>query len=798
MKTWIARSLLWVSVLSLLAGPQMVFADTAKDNFNQFGCAQDQNKPDGDCDGDRITNDLEANGFKIVKDGDFGKKAEKWNSGDKEKRYVTNPYSKNSDGDPYSDDQEVSGKVPADVKSPGDDPMIPAYPKIEVQLKEITVTTKQTITFTEGGELAENWSDTTKDGFNFSSSPKLTNMPGDQGGLQPEFGVSFGYSKEWSKTKGGEKKNSWQTAKAKDTAKAAELKLNVQYKNTGLASAKDVSPTFNIKLGDKLLGTVKADQDRFKANQLAPNETHQVLIDSVDTRPDVKITMSLDELKKYEQGVPLVVEHTETKMKLADGKQSETKEGSDQSADWSSYLSKIRALTALLSTDTGDRPATRMYVPKDNETSKTVTVSDIISHSGLDANNANLIDHHQLNKVDTQTSLAPGSWIGLYKEIKKPKVSWVYYSKADGKLRAYFTPGTLGLSSSAIYDPDGAKVEMQQKGSFTFVSKDKVDIKALSDGKTKSFQFDFGALNENENNIAETLAPLIIIDDKQTEQETLVAAVTATPKQMSGFGTDSRNSASFSLKGITFPSGTKKLKWVVKNREAGENSPDDISFTVKKENVPNNEPTVYEPIKNNAITNDKETKDSANAAVKGEGATTDPMKLDYSNLYISNVNGTQSRFIVEVYAIHSGEAEGGDEKAELGNEKGELVAAVSAKNHEEIASGYFSLTNLPANTKRVKFVVRGRKEVLEKEVEGKKYELTFGVNEEVDVKQHVYTNVTNDSTLDLKQSFKGNLRLYIDSPTYKLRDEKDHAKFIDTKENEFKGRFTVLVYALEG
>lgn len=91
-----------------------------------------------------------------------------------------------------------------------------------------------------------------------------------------------------------------------DTANAAKLRVHLEYKNVGTASAENVSPHFNIRLGNKIINTVKATQDRYKANYLSTekggrNKT-EVVIDSLEGQADANIVLSLDELKAVEQG----------------------------------------------------------------------------------------------------------------------------------------------------------------------------------------------------------------------------------------------------------------------------------------------------------------------------------------------------------------------------------------------------------------------------------------------------------------------------------------------------------------
>ncbi|WP_380705346.1 binary toxin-like calcium binding domain-containing protein [Salinithrix halophila] len=770
MKNWAARSLLWISALSLLVSPQMVFADNQGDKEDkpndQTACKDDQKKPTGDCDGDKISNELETSGFKIADDG-FGKKVEKWNPGDEAKRYVTNPLSANSDGDPYSDHREVFGKLPPDVQSPGDDPMIAAYPKVEVQLKKITVTPIQTITDTEGGSITKSWSTTTTDRVDVGGS--LT-AGADEKGANVGGSLSLGYSHETSNTNGEDKQINWQKARTADTSKAAQLQFHVQYKNTGLASAGDVSPTFNLKLGDELLGTVKAEQERYKANLLTTkkggNNTHEVLIDSVDTRPDVKITISLDQLKAFQQGVPLVLEHTATKMSL---KKKNDKGVYEHVGNWADYQSDIHASTSRLVTDIGDVPETRMYVPSSNVTTNflskvflgqikstdhmPLSVQDFMDHSQINFTGAKHFIHlNRLKNVDKTTFLTTGSSTGIYKEIKKPKVSWVYYNTKNRKLQARFTPGTLGLTSPAIYDPDGLNVKMSPSsaGSFNYVSNGKVDKKAISDAKWKKpkFKFQFGEIDKNciiegvFNHNGKT--PSIIVDNKPGEKQTLVATVTSGSEPQKG--QNSRSSGNFSIDSL--PAGTKKLKWVVEGEGASS-----IKYTVKEDKSSANDNVFWESLTNGIETNIKKSR----------------------SLYIADPKNATSNFKVKVYAIHPDTDQTGNPDGREEEPEGDLIASVTSETQPQSgqshrSSGNFSIENLPPGTKKLKWVVKG--------AEGVK----FNIKEDKSVLKDPthFTGISNGMETDVKQG----RNFYIADPSF--ADGMPHKP----------GTFTVSVYAL--
>ncbi|TKI87460.1 hypothetical protein FC699_29395, partial [Bacillus wiedmannii] len=151
-----------------------------------------------------------------------------------------------------------------------------------------------------------------------------------------------------------------------DTANAAKLRVHLEYKNVGTASAENVSPHFNIRLGNKIINTVKATQDRYKANYLSTekggrNKT-EVVIDSLEGQADANIVLSLDELKAVEQGELLSIEVLPTStMDLSIEKGEEIMHLGDSGR----YESRVNAATEQLETDIGNIPKFRVYTPKD-------------------------------------------------------------------------------------------------------------------------------------------------------------------------------------------------------------------------------------------------------------------------------------------------------------------------------------------------------------------------------------------------------------------------------------------------
>jgi len=112
---------------------------------------QDSTKPDSD--GDGVANDLETHGYTYDPEkGHF----KAWEGERDVKHWFTDPMQWSTDQDAFSDGMEASGAMmDVAVRGPGDDPLVPAYPNIVVQLMGYSVTLNEEITYTDGESLAK-------------------------------------------------------------------------------------------------------------------------------------------------------------------------------------------------------------------------------------------------------------------------------------------------------------------------------------------------------------------------------------------------------------------------------------------------------------------------------------------------------------------------------------------------------------------------------------------------------------------------------------------------------------------
>ncbi|SDZ22880.1 binary toxin-like calcium binding domain-containing protein [Bacillus sp. 166amftsu] len=488
-----------------------------------------------DWDNDGIPNDVEEKGFKIVFNKKTGKnEAQLWDQQQDfgEKRFITNPRSANSDGDPFTDSYEVEHYgSDSDVDF---NPMIANVPNLQIAVKRIDITPVASITDSNGESRTKTWekSLSVQHSFNIGLAGEA-GAEGSAAGPVPSgkgsLNVGYGYSNTKTETESISNSFDWSTATTVDSAKAANVRFHLEYKNTGTASAGDVSPHFNIRLGNKIINTVKATQDRYKANLLTTekggNNKTEILMDSVEGQADVKISLTLDELKAVEQGAPLSIEVLPTSTMnvytMKDGK-------FENLGDWAHFASNVNASTTLVETNLGSIPKFRVYTPKNDKTKPAsvdhnLSLDEFFKHSGIDSYvwSVNAVVNGQLNKNlvrygPNRTLLERGKNLGFFdNRALRPTLSYSSYDYSKKKIYASVIPGLFNISEEIFVTVRNKEGEQQKvklvrnKNSNVYESKENepvdlaVNKRALGETTVK-FE-----LNDVQDNKTEVSVPLV-------------------------------------------------------------------------------------------------------------------------------------------------------------------------------------------------------------------------------------------------------------------------------------------------
>ncbi|SFK01476.1 MULTISPECIES: binary toxin-like calcium binding domain-containing protein [unclassified Bacillus (in: firmicutes)] len=475
-----------------------------------------------DWDNDGIPNDLEKNGYKIEFNQQTGKnEARAWDS-EKDKgklKFISNPMSANSDGDPFTDMYEVENyNNDSDIDF---NPIVANIPNLQIGVKRIEVIPIATITDSNGGSISRGWekSVSTQHSFNVG----LTGTGGAEGsatGPVPSGSVSanvgYGYSKTTTETERYSNDIDWSTATTVDTTKAAKLRVHLEYKNTGTASAENVSPHFNIRLGNKIIQTVKAEQNRYKANYLSTEkggrDKTEVVIDSLEGQADANIVLSLDELKAVEQGELLSIEVLPTStMELSAIKDGKVEKFGDSGI----FQARVNAATEQLETDIGNKPKFNIYTPK-NPGNPVLSYNEVFRHANIDTNKVNhIVDKAKGNKLvsvvsatnqpDVLEGLKTGqsnrgylhndSTHGAFENLQPPTLANSSYDPITKKLRASIVPGLFGASNeitASFKNKKSGQVQqvklVKHQNSYLYESRENIKLNEFSPSEAVTFE----------------------------------------------------------------------------------------------------------------------------------------------------------------------------------------------------------------------------------------------------------------------------------------------------------------------
>lgn len=216
--------------------------------------------------------------------------------------YQTNPLRWSTDGDPYSDFNEVSDlNMPNEVGPPYTHPLVPARPVLVATLEEYAVDPIAQITDSEGGSVSAEFgvevSTETQVGGSTTVGAEM-GTGGLSGSLEQE--VNYSYTETYTTSSTFGSSIDWSTAITTDPSEAAALKLTIDYENVGSATAADVFPTFSVLVGERAIGTFTPETP---INLMAPGSSSGPFV-----YPEVgeqRFVVTLDELRALEGGAPL-------------------------------------------------------------------------------------------------------------------------------------------------------------------------------------------------------------------------------------------------------------------------------------------------------------------------------------------------------------------------------------------------------------------------------------------------------------------------------------------------------------
>lgn len=294
---------------------------------------------DQDSDGDMIPDELEVNGYTYLSG-----KIIPYDENLETPKYITDPNYYSTDGDPYSDFEEVTGiGMDPSVSYPGNDPLVPAYPEIKFVparvriVKKVTSTTSRNINTSASYEttVAISESSTKEDATSKATTGSERIEVGaaiESNGTEASFGVygklDVNVSGDYNSQKASEEAvEKFESARSQlshaieegdsryiNTDDYADVYISGYFENLGLAPAYRVKAQFNLGLGsgnnndtiasfDFVGGTtppVIQPNSRFPEDGLiASNYT-----EGSETRAADFITLTKEQVDYLEEGVP--------------------------------------------------------------------------------------------------------------------------------------------------------------------------------------------------------------------------------------------------------------------------------------------------------------------------------------------------------------------------------------------------------------------------------------------------------------------------------------------------------------
>ncbi|WP_342670302.1 binary toxin-like calcium binding domain-containing protein, partial [Bacillus solimangrovi] len=215
--------------------------------------AVNSSSPSGvDFDGDNIPNTWEIEGYTLLLDG-----LVKWEDEDVDEygegaiKYVTSPYSRSTDEDPYSDFQEVMSLVDKAIAPVAQHPLVAAFPDIQAEIEGVTITPIETITTTDGTVLTEAWSDS------LDKSKTTASSLGYKAGFELGFENSVGFADTGVKYTGkfyGESNGQWDKSKTKTTSRVDSEQDTTSWSQATTSNPSEAAKSvWNVKYTNKEL-----------------------------------------------------------------------------------------------------------------------------------------------------------------------------------------------------------------------------------------------------------------------------------------------------------------------------------------------------------------------------------------------------------------------------------------------------------------------------------------------------------------------------------------------------------------
>ncbi|TKI36822.1 hypothetical protein FC683_07330 [Bacillus cereus] len=317
-----------------------------------------------DTDGDSIPDLWEENGYTIQ-----NKVAVKWDDSLENKGYtkfVSNPLEKHTVGDPYTDYEKAARDLDLSNAKETFNPLVAAFPSVNVSMEKVILSPNENLSNSVESHSSTNWSYTNTEGASVEA------------GFGPK-GISFGVSANYqhSETVAHEWGTSTGNTSQFNTASAGYVNTNVRYNNVGTGAIYNVKPTTSFVLNNDTIATITAKSNS-TALSISPGESYPekgkngISITTLDDFNSHPITLNKQQVDQLLKNKPIMLETDQTegfyKIKNTDGNVV-------NGGEWNGVTQQIKAKTASIIVDDGERVAEKHVAAKDYENSEDKTPS---------------------------------------------------------------------------------------------------------------------------------------------------------------------------------------------------------------------------------------------------------------------------------------------------------------------------------------------------------------------------------------------------------------------------------------
>ncbi|WP_242318979.1 binary toxin-like calcium binding domain-containing protein [Bacillus cereus group sp. BfR-BA-01349] len=290
-------------------------------------------------------------------------------------QYKSSPEKWSTASDPYSDFAKVTGRIDKLVKKEARNPLVAAYPIVDVNMERIILSKNRDITQENGGSANHSISHMTStsktDGISSSVNAEISASLFDFGAK-----ISTNFTKDHSSTVSLENSISntneanWSQTIGIKESEAAYVGAGIRYVNSGTAPIYQAKPTSTLSLTDGTpLATIMAKENQI-ANHISPGEYYprkndaSILLNTKDDFGSMPITLNLQQLQYLEREKKFHLDTDQVNGKVGVVQRNGAIE---KTLDWDEYIGQIKATSARLLLITGDETIERRVAAIDPE-----------------------------------------------------------------------------------------------------------------------------------------------------------------------------------------------------------------------------------------------------------------------------------------------------------------------------------------------------------------------------------------------------------------------------------------------